>query len=122
METDKSLIWKEIRSSSSRINKAGGNTIELLLWSRGRVIKEVQQRIEFIISTANMGEKKFLTIGSEENKREIQMRLEEYNTSKAKDMKEAEMKQEEKLIKALAEQQKIKCSQYFYPGRVLNNT
>ena len=88
----------------------------------GGVIEEVRQRIELIISTANMGEKEFIKIDSEENKREIQRSIEEYNTTKAKDLKEAEMKKQDKLMKALAEQQKTECSQYFYPGGELNNT
>ena len=56
MEDEKSLIWKEIKKSASAINKAGGNTIWLLLWSRGKSLMEVQRRIDIIISMESMDE------------------------------------------------------------------
>ena len=54
--SDKSLIWLEIRKAAPAINKAGGNAIELLIWSQGRHLREVQRRIKFILETANLGD------------------------------------------------------------------
>ena len=51
LESEESLIWREIKKSASAINKVGGNTISLLLWSKGKSLMEVQRRINLIIST-----------------------------------------------------------------------
>ena len=51
MEREESLIWREIKKSASAINKVGGNTISLLLWSKGKTLLEVQRMIDLIITT-----------------------------------------------------------------------
>ena len=53
MSSQKSLIWIAIRKAASDINKAGGNTIELLLWSQDRRLPDVQRRIESILETSS---------------------------------------------------------------------
>ena len=54
MASNKSQIWLEIRAASSEINKAGGNAIELLLWSQGKHLWEVQRKIKFILEIQNL--------------------------------------------------------------------
>ena len=60
MESEESLIWEEIKKSASSITRAGGNTITLLLWSKGRTLMEVQRRISFIVTTQNTDENTLL--------------------------------------------------------------
>ena len=108
MEDEKSLIWKEIKKSASAINKAGGNTIWLLLWSRGKSLMEVQRRIDIIILRESMDEEEFKRI--EEEDRKIKL---DSDIGKKSKMKEAEAEEEEeKLTLALAEQQRAEGSQY----------
>ena len=54
MVSDKSQIWLEIRKAAPKINKAGGNAIELLIWSQGRELWEVMMRINFVLDTAKL--------------------------------------------------------------------
>ena len=54
MVSDKSQIWLEIRKAAPEINKAGGNVIELLIWSQGRELWEVMMRINFVLDTAQL--------------------------------------------------------------------
>ena len=53
MESEESLNWEEIKKSASSITRAGGNTITLLLWSKGRTLMDFQRRISFIVTTQN---------------------------------------------------------------------
>ena len=48
-EEERVKVWVEIRKASCLINRVGGNTVELLLWSRGRSVSEVRRRIHRII-------------------------------------------------------------------------
>ena len=56
MASEKSEIWLEIKKAASEINKAGGNAIELLIWSQGKHLWEVQRRIQFVLETAGLSE------------------------------------------------------------------
>ena len=38
MASEKSEIWLEIKKAAPEINKAGGNAIELLIWSQGKYL------------------------------------------------------------------------------------
>ena len=48
-EEERVQVWGEIRKASRLINRAGGNTVELLLWSRGRSVRAVRRRIHRIL-------------------------------------------------------------------------
>ena len=56
MASEKSLIWLEIKKAAPEINKVGGNAIELLIWSQGKGLAEVQRKIQGILETANLSE------------------------------------------------------------------
>ena len=56
MASEKSEIWLEIKKAAPEINKAGGNAIELLIWSHGKHLWEVQRRIQFVLETAGLSE------------------------------------------------------------------
>ena len=110
MDSEKSLIWKEIKNSASAINKAGGNTICLLLWSRGKSFVEVQRRIDFIISRESMDEEAFKRMEEEDWK--IKLNNDIDKKSKMKGCVEAEAEEEERLALPLAELQRAEGSQY----------
>ena len=42
MLTEKLMIWLEIKKAAPAIMKAGGNTVEILLWSQGKTLEEVR--------------------------------------------------------------------------------
>ena len=106
MEDEESLICKEIKNFASAINKAGGNTIWLLLWSRGKSLVDVQRRIDFIISRESMDEEAFKKM--EEEDREVKLDSDFGKKAKMK----AEAEEEEKLVLSLAEQQRAEGSKY----------
>ena len=109
MESEDSLIWKEIKKSSSLINRAGGNTISLLLWSKGKTLTKVQRRINFIVTSKNMDEKEFNVI--DEGETEKNVRFDNTEVLKLK------MEQDEECIAlSLAEQQRVEGSRYFLAG------
>ena len=56
MASEKSLIWLEIKKAAPEINKVGGNAIELLIWSQGKGLAEVQRKIQGILETENLSE------------------------------------------------------------------
>ena len=66
LESEESLIWREIKKSASAINKVGGNTISLLLWSKGKSLMEVQRRINLIISTKGECQEKSTVMNGKE--------------------------------------------------------
>ena len=39
---EKLLIWNEIKKAAPAIMKAGGNAVEILIWSQGKTLDEVQ--------------------------------------------------------------------------------
>ena len=41
MVPEKMVIWLEIKRAAPAIMKAGGNTVEILLWSQGKSLEEV---------------------------------------------------------------------------------
>ena len=43
------LVWAEIREAAGLINRAGGNPVELLLWSRGKSLSAVREEIRRIV-------------------------------------------------------------------------
>ena len=54
MASEKSLIWLEIKKAAPEINKVGGNAIELLIWSQGKGLAEVQRKIQVILETESL--------------------------------------------------------------------
>ena len=42
MVSEKMLIWHEIKRAAPAIMKAGGNAVEILIWSQGRSLEEVR--------------------------------------------------------------------------------
>ena len=114
MESEKSKIWKEIKSFASAINRAGGNTVGLLLWSRGKSLEEVQQEIEIIIA-GNRG-----MIGSSRWNSDPSSVNNNKEADEEKSLIEggekAAKEKEEKMVLCLAEQQRIEGSQYSIGG------
>ena len=45
-ETEKRIIWAEIKQAAPGIFKSGGNAVDLLLWSQGRRLSEVRGRLQ----------------------------------------------------------------------------
>ena len=43
------LVWAEIREAAGLINRAGGNPVEILLWSRGKSLSAVREEIRRIV-------------------------------------------------------------------------
>ena len=76
MALNKSQIWLEIRAASSEINKAGGNAIELLLWSHGKQLWEVQRKIKFILEIQNLSKEEVKTKEGIEEKEVLKYRKE----------------------------------------------
>ena len=42
MLTEKLMIWLEIKKAAPAIMKAGGNAVEILIWSQGKTLEEVR--------------------------------------------------------------------------------
>ena len=42
MLSEKLLIWNEIKKAAPAIMKAGGNAVEILIWSQGKTLEEVK--------------------------------------------------------------------------------
>ena len=42
MLTEKLMIWLEIKKAAPSIMKAGGNAVEILIWSQGKTLEEVR--------------------------------------------------------------------------------
>ena len=113
MESEQTLIWKEIRKFSSAINKAGGNTIALLLWSRDKSLLEVQVRIEDMIRDSVGG------LGPAHSNRHQRGRN-QFQPEEASDMGglsgDKKKEEEERMALCLAEQQRMEGSQYGFSG------
>ena len=45
-ETEKRIIWAEIKQAAPGIFKSGGNAVDVLLWSQGRRLSEVRGRLQ----------------------------------------------------------------------------
>ena len=43
MLPEKLLIWTEIKNATPAIMKAGGNAVEILIWSQDKTLKEVRE-------------------------------------------------------------------------------
>ena len=43
MLSEKLLIWNEIKKAAPAIMRAGGNAVEILIWSQGKTLEEVRQ-------------------------------------------------------------------------------
>ena len=114
MESEKSKIWKEIKSFASAINKAGGNTVGLLLWSRGKSLEEVQKEIEIIIAGhggmigTSRGNSDPSSVNNNNEPDEKKLVIE--------GGEKAAKEKEEKMVLCLAEQQRLEGSQYSIGG------
>ena len=43
------LVWTEIREAAGLVSRAGGNPVEILLWSRGKTLSAVREEIRRIV-------------------------------------------------------------------------
>ena len=48
-EKEVTQVWTEIREAAGLVSRAGGNPVEILLWSRGKTLSAVREEIRRIV-------------------------------------------------------------------------
>ena len=48
-EEEATQVWTEIREAAGLVRRAGGNPVEILLWSRGKTLSAVREEIRRIV-------------------------------------------------------------------------
>ena len=79
MASEKSLIWLEIKKAAPEINKVGGNAIELLIWSQGKGLAEVQRKIQVILETESLSKEELRNREVVEEEKHLKMKSDAEN-------------------------------------------
>ena len=73
MLPEKLLIWTEIKNATPAIMRAGGNAVEILIWSQDKTLKEVREILRGYDPIELFEKRKAEETNNEEKKSEISM-------------------------------------------------
>ena len=73
MLPEKLLIWTEIKNATPAIMRAGGNAVEILIWSQDKTLKEVREILRGDDPIELFEKRKAEETNNEEKKNDISM-------------------------------------------------